>query len=179
MPFLPWLNYDANPQFIGEVPKNRTDLLPHYARLIATLNPYMPDIGSGVIEILDEELRYLQRKKLVKELDSVRMKVSLVYDDMFQVADSQNVRFYGELAKFKVAQPFTILHVLKVFLDDFKSNIDNISNLLETCGRFLLRYEGTAVTAKNMVELMRRKQGNSHLDQRQQIALENAFHTVR
>jgi regulator of nonsense transcripts 2 len=36
----------------------------------------MPDVGSGVIEILDEELRYLQRKKLVKELDSVRMKVS-------------------------------------------------------------------------------------------------------
>ena len=94
------------------------------------------------------------------------------------MADDQNVRFYGELAKFKVAQPFTILHVLKVFLDDFKSNIDNISNLLETCGRFLLRYEGTAVTAKNMVELMRRKQGNSHLDQRQQIALENAFYTV-
>ena len=137
----------------------------------------MPDVGSGVIEILDEELRYLQRKKLVKELDSVRMKVSCRLRH-WQIADTQNVRFYGELAKFKVAQPFTILHVLKVFLDDFKSNIDNISNLLETCGRFLLRYEGTAVTAKNMVELMRRKQGNSHLDQRQQIALENAFYTV-
>ena len=38
----------------------------------------MPDVGSGVIEILDEELRYLQRKKLVKELDSVRMKVSRI-----------------------------------------------------------------------------------------------------
>lgn len=58
------------------MPKNRTDLLPHYARLIATLNPYMPDVGAGVIEILDSELRYLQRKKLVKELDSVRLKVS-------------------------------------------------------------------------------------------------------
>lgn len=93
-------------------------------------------------------------------------------------ADYQNVRFYGELAKFKVAKPYSILHVLKVFLDDFKSNIENISNLLETCGRFLLRYEGTAATAKSMVELMRRKQGNSHLDQRHQIMLENAFYTV-
>jgi regulator of nonsense transcripts 2 len=36
----------------------------------------MPDVGSGVIEILDQELRYLQRKKLVKELDSTRLKVS-------------------------------------------------------------------------------------------------------
>ncbi|ADV23037.1 hypothetical protein I315_04869 [Cryptococcus gattii Ru294] len=148
-------------KFLGEVPKQRTDLLPHYARLIATLNPYMPDVGAGILEILDEELRYLQRKKLVRELDSTRLK---------------NVRFYGELAKFKVAKPFNILHVLKVFLDDFKFNIENISNLLETCGRFLLRYEGTAEVAKRMVELMRKKQANMHLDQRHQLMLENAFY---
>ncbi|RXK37451.1 hypothetical protein M231_05274 [Tremella mesenterica] len=147
--------------FIGAVPKTRTDLLPHYSRLIATLNPYMPDIGTGVLEILEEETRYLQRKRLIRELDSVRLK---------------NVRFWGELAKFKVAKPYAILHVLKVFLDDFRANIENISNLLETCGRFLLRYEGTAATAKSMVELMRRKQANSHLDQRHLIMLENAFY---
>ena len=121
---------------IGAVPKNRTDLLPHYARFLATVDPYMPDVSAGVLEILDEELRYLQRKRHVRELDSVRLK---------------NVRFYGELAKFKVAKPYAILHVLKVFLDEFKWNIENIANLLETCGRFLLRYEGTAVTAKSMV----------------------------
>ena len=123
-------------RFLGAVPKNRTDLLPHYARFVATLNPYMPDIATGLLEILDEELRYLQRKRHVRELDGVRLK---------------NVRFYGELAKFKVAKPYTILHVLKVFLDDFKFNIENIANLLENCGRFLLRYEGTAKTAKDMV----------------------------
>lgn len=36
----------------------------------------MPDIGVGLIAVLDEEFRYLQRKKLVKELESVRLKVS-------------------------------------------------------------------------------------------------------
>nr|XP_031861440.1 uncharacterized protein CI109_003044 [Kwoniella shandongensis]KAA5528512.1 hypothetical protein CI109_003044 [Kwoniella shandongensis] len=148
-------------KFIGEVPKQRTDLLPHYARFVATLDRYMPDVGAGVLEILDEELRYLQRKKMVRELDSLRLK---------------NVRFYGELAKFKVAKPYTILHVLKVFLDDFRFNVENISNLLETCGRFLLRCEGTAETAKRMVEIMRRKQGTQHLDNRQQVMLENAFY---
>ncbi|WVQ81313.1 hypothetical protein IAT38_003436 [Cryptococcus sp. DSM 104549] len=148
-------------KFIGEVPKQRTDLLPHYSRFIATLNPYMPDVGRGILDILDEELRYLQRKKNVRELDSVRLK---------------NVRFYGELAKFKVAKPYNILHVLKVFLDNFKYNIENIANLLETCGRFLLRFEGTAETAKRMVELMRRKQATSHLDQRHQVMLGNAFY---
>lgn len=83
-------------------------------------------------------MRYLQRKRAIRELDGVRLK---------------NVRFYGELAKFKVARPYTILHVLKVFLDDFKFNIENISNLLETCGRFLLRNPDTAETSKNMVGL--------------------------
>jgi regulator of nonsense transcripts 2 len=55
------------------------------------------------------------------------------------------------LAKFKVAKPYTILHAFKVFLDEFKFNVENIANLLENCGRFLLRYEGTAATAKSMV----------------------------
>lgn len=34
------------------MPKQRTDLLPHYARLIATLNPYMPDVGAGILDIV-------------------------------------------------------------------------------------------------------------------------------
>lgn len=50
-----------------------------------------------------------------------------------------------------MARPYTILHVLKVFIDNFKFNVENIANLLETCGRFLLRSEGTSETAKSMV----------------------------
>ncbi|BEI85184.1 hypothetical protein CcaverHIS002_0505850 [Cutaneotrichosporon cavernicola] len=148
-------------KFIGAVPKSRTDLLPHYGRFVAIIDKYMPDVGKGIIETLDEEMRYLQRKRTVRELDSVRLK---------------NVRFYGELAKFKVARPYTILHVLKVFVDNFKFNVENIANLLETCGRFLLRSEGTSETAKSMIELMRRKQSVTHLDQRLNIMLENAFY---
>ena len=36
----------------------------------------MPDIGVGLIAILDEEFKYLQRKRLVSELESVRLKVN-------------------------------------------------------------------------------------------------------
>lgn len=32
------------------VSRQRLDLLPYYSRLIATLNPYMPDIGTMVVE---------------------------------------------------------------------------------------------------------------------------------
>ena len=37
-----------------QAPKNRTDLLPHYSRLIATLNKYMPDIGSEVVAFVSQ-----------------------------------------------------------------------------------------------------------------------------
>ncbi|KAL7411066.1 armadillo-type protein [Mrakia frigida] len=149
-------------KFLGAVPKNRSDLLPMYSRLAATLNPFMPDVGQGLIAILDEEFRYLQRKKLVKELAEVR---------------SKNIRYYCELAKFKVAQPHTILHVYKTLIDDLTgSNVECAALLLEGCGRFLLRSEETGERMKKMLELMRRKQGAQHFDQRLLLLLENAYY---
>ena len=81
---------------MSTVPKNRIDVLPHYSRLIATLNKYMPDIGSEIVSVvgccinlgdclcayahmkLDDEFRYLQRKKnVVKEMADMRRKVWL------------------------------------------------------------------------------------------------------
>jgi hypothetical protein len=46
----------------------------------------MPDIGVGLIAILDEEFKYLQRKKLVPELESVRLKVCCLADRLSVVA---------------------------------------------------------------------------------------------
>lgn len=149
-------------KFLAGVPRNRTDLLPYYARFAATLNVHMPDIGHGLVAILDEELKYLQRKKQVKELESVRIK---------------NVRYLGELAKFKVAQTHTVFHALKVYLDDLTGpNVDNVAMLLETCGRFLLRNEETSERMKAALELMRRKQAAQHFDARQQLLLDNAYY---
>lgn len=64
----------------------------------------------------------------------------------------QNIRFYCELAKFKVAQPHTILHVYKVLIDDLtNANVECAALLLEGCGRFLLRSEETGERMKSMV----------------------------
>ncbi|KAF5393301.1 hypothetical protein D9757_000666 [Collybiopsis confluens] len=150
-------------KFFGQVPKNRVDLLPHYSRLVATLNSYMPDIGSELVSTLDEEFRYLQRKKnVVKELAEVRMK---------------NIAFLSNLTKFRVVPTHLILHIFKVCLDDFSgTNIENLALLLEGCGRFLLRSEDTRERFGTMLELMRRKQSMQHLDQRQLLLLENAYY---
>ncbi|OBZ67192.1 Regulator of nonsense transcripts UPF2 [Grifola frondosa] len=150
-------------KFMSQVPKNRTDLLPHYSRLIATLNKYMPDIGTELVAVLDEEFRYLQRKKnVVKELSEVRLR---------------NITFLSNLTKFRVIPPHVILHMFKVCLDDFSgTNIENIALLLEGCGRFLLRSDDTREPFGKMVELMRRKQSMQHFDQRQLLLLENAYY---
>ena len=46
-------NADLVIKFMSQVPKNRTDLLPHYSRFIATLNKYMPDIGTEVVSLVN------------------------------------------------------------------------------------------------------------------------------
>lgn len=150
-------------KFLSQVPKNRTDVLPHYSRLVATLNKYMPDVGADLIAALDEEFRYLQRKKnVVKELAEVRLK---------------NITFLSNLTKFRVVPPHLILHMFKVCLDDFSgTNVDNIALLLEGCGRFLLRDDETKQRFGTMLELMKRKQSLQHFDQRQQLVLENAYY---
>ncbi|KAG6879667.1 hypothetical protein C0992_013203 [Termitomyces sp. T32_za158] len=150
-------------KFLAQVPKNRTDLLPHYSRLVATLNKYMPDVGTDLVAILDEEFRYLQRKKnVVKELAEVRLK---------------NITYLSNLTKFRIVPFHLILHIFKVCLDDFSGvNIENIALLLEGCGRFLLRTEETSQRFGTMLELMRRKQSLQHFDQRQLLLLENAYY---
>ncbi|KAG6842175.1 hypothetical protein C0991_001668 [Blastosporella zonata] len=150
-------------KFLTQVPKNRTDLLPHYSRLVATLNKYMPDVGTDLVAVLDEDFRYLQRKKnVVKELAEVRLK---------------NIAYLSNLTKFRVVPSHLILHIFKVCLDDFSGvNVENIALLLEGCGRFLLRSEETSQRFGTMLELMRRKQSLQHFDQRQLLLLENAYY---
>ncbi|KAI0047506.1 ARM repeat-containing protein [Auriscalpium vulgare] len=150
-------------KFLTQIPKNRSDLLPHYSRFVATLNKYMPDIGTELVAALDEEFRYLQRKKnVVKELADTRLR---------------NITFLSNLTKFNVIPPHLILHMFKVCLDDFSgSNVDNLALLLEGCGRFLLRNDETKQRFGTMLELMKRKQSMQHFDQRQILMLENAYY---
>ena len=45
-------------QFLTTVPKNRTDLLSHYSRLVATLSKYMPDIGTELVAYVSHTIRF-------------------------------------------------------------------------------------------------------------------------
>ena len=146
---------------LASLPRNRIDLAPYYARLAATLHKYMPDVGAGLTALLEDEFRYLQRKKNV-DLTETRAK---------------NARFISELTKFKVTPTHAIFHCLKTCLEDFAGpNIDVLASLLEGCGRYLLRTEETSARMRSMLEMLRRKRAAANLDSRQSLMLNNAYY---
>ncbi|KAL2000399.1 hypothetical protein VTN02DRAFT_3179 [Thermoascus thermophilus] len=149
---------------VQDVPKGRTDLLPLYARLVATLGQYMPDITQGLISYLDEEFRSLQRRKQKEFLGQVR---------------TSNIRYIAELTKFGVVPEHVIFHCFKVSLDDFsRMNIEIIGNLLENCGRYLLRNPETAPRMASFLETLGRKKTVQHLGQQERMIIENAMYYV-
>uniref|UniRef100_A0A8C5PHG9 UPF2 regulator of nonsense mediated mRNA decay n=1 Tax=Leptobrachium leishanense TaxID=445787 RepID=A0A8C5PHG9_9ANUR len=106
------------------VPRQRLDLLPFYARLVATLHPCMSDIAEDLCSMLKGDFRFHVRKK-----DQINIETK-----------NKTVRFIGELAKFKMFCKTDTLHCLKMLLSDFSHHhIEMACTLLETCGRFLFR----------------------------------------
>lgn len=149
---------------LTEVPKGRTDLLPYWARLIATLGRYMPDIPKGVVEYLDAEFRSLQRRKEKDFLGQVRL---------------SNIRYLAELTKFGIVPEHVVFHCLKVSLDDFsRMNIEIICNLLENCGRYLLRSAETSPRMATFLETLQRKKSVQHIGQQERMLIENAVYYV-
>jgi regulator of nonsense transcripts 2 len=149
---------------VQEVPKGRSDLLPVYSRLVATLGQYLPDITQGLITYLDDEFRSLQRRKQKEFLGQVR---------------TGNIRYLAELTKFGVVPEHVIFHCFKVSLDDFsRMNIEIIGNLLENCGRYLLRNPETAPRMASFLETLGRKKSAQHLGQQERMIIENAMYYV-
>lgn len=149
---------------VSEVPKGRVDLMGLYARLVATLGQYLPDIPQSLTTYLDEEFRSLQRRKSKEFLGQVRM---------------SNIRYLAELTKFGVVPEHIIFHCFKVSLDDFsRMNIEIIGNLLENCGRYLLRNPETSPRMASFLETLGRKKAVQHLGQQERMIIENAVYFV-
>lgn len=149
---------------VQEIPRGRSDLLPLYSRLVTTLGKYMTDVSQALVSYLDDEFRSLQRRKQKDSLAGVRM---------------SNIRYLAELTKFGLVPEHVIFHCLKVSLDDFsRMNIEVICNLLENCGRYLLRNPETAPRMKSFLEILQRKKAAQHLGQQERMLIENASYYV-
>lgn len=146
------------------VPRTSLELLPYYSRMVATLSTCMKDVSSMLIQLLEEEFNFLLNKK----------------DQMNIETKIRNIRFIGELCKFKIAPAGLVFSCLKACLDDFTHhNIDVACNLLETCGRFLYRSPETAVRMANMLEILMRLKNVKNLDPRHSTLVENAYYLCK
>ncbi|CAI9091024.1 OLC1v1025941C1 [Oldenlandia corymbosa var. corymbosa] len=146
------------------VPRTSLELLPYYSRMVATLSTCMKDVSSMLLQLLEEEFNFLINKK----------------DQMNIETKIRNIRFIGELCKFKIASPGLVFSCLKACLDEFSHhNIDVACNLLETCGRFLYRSPETTVRMANMLEILMRLKNVKNLDPRHSTLVENAYYLCK
>jgi regulator of nonsense transcripts 2 len=145
-----------------QVQRTRLDLLPFYARLVATLNPLMSELSSELSSLLQNDFRYHVRKK-----DQINIETKI-----------KTSRFIGELVKFNVFAKTDALNCLKTLLADFRHhNIEMFCNLLDVCGRYLYRQVESHMKLKLLLEiLMRKKQAAMSMDSRYTIMIENAFY---
>ncbi|KAJ9575686.1 hypothetical protein L9F63_007445 [Diploptera punctata] len=145
------------------VPRTRTDLLPFYARFVATLYPFIPEISVELSKLLKYEFKYHICKKDQINIES-KLKV---------------VRYIGELVKFKLYSKFECLYCLKLLLRDFSHHhIEMFCTLLETCGRYLYRNSCSHQQIKDYLEQMMRKKFVTVLDPRYSTMIDNAFYFV-
>lgn len=141
------------------VPKQRWDLLPYYARLIATLHPYMPLLVDGVVEQVDQRLRRMGPRSKV---DAQTRGQAIVY--------------LGELTKFGLVPEHIIFHMFRRQLDDFGPvAVEMLVLLVETCGRYLYRMPATHAPMQNVLDQMQRKRAAHHLDEHHSLLLSNAY----
>ncbi|KAF8021916.1 hypothetical protein BT93_G2146 [Corymbia citriodora subsp. variegata] len=146
------------------VPRTSLELLPYYSRMVATLSTCMKDVSTMLLQMLEEEFNFLINKK----------------DQMNIETKIRNIRFIGELCKFRIAPAGLVFSCLKACLDDFTHhNIDVACNLLETCGRFLYRSPETTVRMANMLEILMRLKNVKNLDPRHSTLVENAYYLCK
>ncbi|KAK6507741.1 hypothetical protein TWF481_006163 [Arthrobotrys musiformis] len=150
---------------LEDIPRGRSDLLPYYSRLIASLSKAgLTDVSSAMVTYLDKEFRSLQKRKEKEQLTTIR---------------TQNAKYISEMTKFGLVPEHVIFHCFKVALDDFsKTNIDIICILLEGCGRYLLRSSATQPRMITFLETLQRKKDAHHLGPQDRISIENAFYYV-
>ncbi|KAJ8115754.1 hypothetical protein ONZ43_g4597 [Nemania bipapillata] len=93
--------------------------------------------------------------------------------------DQTAIKYLAELTKFGIVPEHVVFHCLKVSLDDFsRMNIEIICNLLENCGRYLLRNADTSPRMTTFLETLQRKKSVQHIGQPERMLIENAIYYV-
>ncbi|KAK6751164.1 hypothetical protein RB195_002875 [Necator americanus] len=141
------------------VPSSRLDLLPFYARLVASLSPVMPDLTTELSSMLIKQFReYVQRSGQ----DRVEEKIKCVM-------------FIAELVKFGVIPRAEALSCLRQLVYDFRGHsIDMVCAMIETAGFYLYRNTDSHPKMKIILDVVQKKKERIK-DVRHTMLIDNAF----
>ncbi|KAJ1976817.1 mRNA decay protein [Dimargaris verticillata] len=149
------------------VPRTRLELIPHYARLVATLHQYMTDLGPPLTTTLHQRFR---RQTLAPGRSAgAHGGVESRIRDVFLLV---------ELAKFRVIPLHLPLYCLKTLIQDFSSHAIEIlcRGLLEPAGAFLYHWPETRAVMTELLAMLKRKKEAKLLDRRLESMLDFAYH---
>ncbi|KAJ2659230.1 mRNA decay protein [Coemansia sp. RSA 1199] len=142
-----------------EAPRRHMFVIPLYARIIATLSAYFPEVGEGVEAELRREFAWLARKRFRGLLDT-RLK---------------NACYIAELVKFRAVPLHVPFGCARILLDQLHvQNIEVLCALLEGCGRFLRVQPETTSRVSVLLDELARRRRVLNLDDRSLQMIENA-----
>eukprot|EP00601_Ochromonadales_sp_CCMP2298_P029516 CAMPEP_0173333230 /NCGR_PEP_ID=MMETSP1144-20121109/4763_1 /TAXON_ID=483371 /ORGANISM="non described non described, Strain CCMP2298" /LENGTH=1288 /DNA_ID=CAMNT_0014278143 /DNA_START=84 /DNA_END=3950 /DNA_ORIENTATION=+ len=151
-------------QALVRIPRQRLELAPNYARIVASLSRLYPEIGPAVMDALKSEF-----------FGILRAKTQVFFENKIK-----SVRFLAELVKFRVAPPITAFRMLKALLGDFSNHgVQLLAVLLETCGRFLYLLPYTRDRMEEVLKTVLRLRRVRNLDPNMQTVIEAAYFAVK
>jgi regulator of nonsense transcripts 2 len=151
-------------QALVRIPRQRVELCSCFARIICILSQVFQDLVVPILDALRKEFYGI-----------IKAKTQLYTENKLK-----NIRYHGELIKFGIAPPIVAFKMFSVFLNDFSQhNVDLLSTLLETCGRFLYLIPYTHQKMNGVLDTTLRLRRAKNLDLRQQTLLESAYFSVK
>lgn len=140
--------------------RNDLHVLPTVSRFLATIGPFCKDVLQAVVDAVPRELRELVALRDPLKLDS-------------QV---KSARYVGELCKFRLLPPGTVLDLVNDLLGEFsQNNVETACHLIQCCGRFLAAEPGVGTRFQNIVQKMVRTKNNRNLPVHLELMVEDSY----
>ncbi|CAI2352214.1 unnamed protein product [Caenorhabditis sp. 36 PRJEB53466] len=149
-----------------EPASSRMDVLPFYARLVATLENVMPDLTTEIVTQLLERFRGFIQGKPTAGGDRVKVEVKMVC-----------VMMIAELMKFGVISRAEGLSCLRQLVYDLRGHaVEMTATVMESAGLYLYRHTDSHAKMKRLLEVVKAKRDRMK-DQRQAMLIDNAYFT--
>ncbi|CAD7963839.1 unnamed protein product [Amoebophrya sp. A25] len=148
---------------LSRVKRIHSAYIPYHCRWLATVSPYFKELPAMVLKDLEKE-----KADLLPDRSP---------DATVKESKQRNIKFLGEMAKFRLAPPGVILDTFAQILDIFE--VDLCCCLLENCGRYLLYTQETKLRFENLLERMMRLKNHKGLGIRDEMALDDAYYQLK